>query len=85
MRLYFHGPREELPGISRTGAFPEDEIDGRRGVLLSCERPLPVLEACIHVDIPDEEVADYARGPAWPDDFLVPLAVVQQHLTHAHA
>ena len=85
MRLYFHGSREELPDISRTGAFPEDEIDGRTGVLLSCERPLPVIEACIRVEIPDDELAGCSRGPAFPDDYLVPLAVVQRHIPHAHA
>ena len=84
MRLYFHGRRDELSDIARTGAFEEFEMDGRRGVLLSCERPLPVLEACISLDIPDVELAPYARGPEWPDDYLVPLAIVQLHNGHAH-
>jgi hypothetical protein len=84
MRLYFHGPREQLPEIARTGAFEEFDLDGRRGVLLSCERPLPVLEAVIRVDIPDEEVARYARGPEWPDDYLVPLALVRRHNGQPH-
>ena len=79
MRLYFHGSRYELHGIPHTGAFEELEIGGRRGVLLSCERPLPLLEACIPVDIPDDEVSAYALGPEWPDDYIVPLAIVQQH------
>jgi hypothetical protein len=85
MRLYFcQGPRDELPEIARTGAFEELDLGGRRGVLLSCERPLPVLEACIRVDIPDAEVAPFARGPEWPDDYVVPLAIVQEHNGHQH-
>jgi hypothetical protein len=79
MRLYFHGSRYELRGIPHTGTFEELEIGGRKGVLLSCERPLPLLEACIRVDIPDEEVSTYALGPEWPDDYIVPLAIVQRH------
>jgi hypothetical protein len=79
MRLYFHGSRFELREIPHTGSLEEIEIDGRNGVLLSSERPLPVLEACIEVVIPDEEVGRYARGPEWPDDYLVPAAIVQRH------
>jgi hypothetical protein len=79
MRLYFHGHRHELGAVPRDGTYEEFEIDGRRGVLLSSERPLPVLEACIPVEIPDDEAVLYARGPLWPDDYLVPLAIVQRH------
>jgi hypothetical protein len=79
MRLYFHGSRYELRDIPRTGTLEESEIGGHSGVLLSSERPLPVLEACIPVEIPDEEVGRYARGPEWPDDYLVPMAIVQRH------
>lgn len=78
MRLCFRGQRYELAAIPRSSIFEEVEIDGRRGVLLSSERPLPVLEACLRVDIPDEDVAPYARGPLWPGDYIVPLAIVQQ-------
>ena len=79
MRLYFHGSRFELREIPRTGSLEELEIDGHSGVLLSRERPLPVLEACIPVEIPDDEVDRYARGPEWPDDYVVPAAIVQRY------
>ena len=79
MRLYLHGSRYELRDIPRTGSLEEFETDGHSGVLLSSERPLPVLEACIAVVIPDEEVDRYARGPEWPDDYLVPMAIVRRH------
>jgi hypothetical protein len=78
MRLCFRGQRSGLGAIPHTDAFEEVEIDGRRGVLLSSERPLPVLEACLRVDIPDEAVAPYALGPLWPSDYIIPLAIVQR-------
>ena len=79
MRLYFHGSRFELNQIPRTRSLEELEIDGRSGILLSCERPLPVLEGCIRVEIPDDEVGRFARGPEWPDDYLVPAAIVERY------
>jgi hypothetical protein len=79
MRLYFHGSRDQLRDIPRSGTFPEVAIQGRMGVLLTSERPVPVPEAVIPVDIPDGELAAYARGPGWAGDYIVPRAVVERH------
>ena len=79
MRLYYLGSTAEFARAVREDWYTEWSIGFGRGVLLSAERPVMEPDPVVVLDIPDTDVEPYARGSAWPGEYLVPAPVVTAH------
>lgn len=76
MKLYYIGSKAELALAVREDWYTEWTIGLGRGVLLSAARPVPAPAPVVVLEFPEREVRSFARGPAWPDEYVVPAEIV---------
>ncbi len=79
MRLYFLGSREEFERALLTDDYTEWSVGFGPGVLLRAERPPSLVQAVVVLEIPRQRAVAYARGHAWPGEYLVPPDVAAAH------
>lgn len=79
MRLYYVGSKAELALAAREDWYTEWTIGIGRGVLLSAERPVAPPDPVVVLEIPYPLIRPYARGAAWPGEYVVPATIVAKH------